>query len=346
MKRSVKIKSLFLLLLAGMVLLVGIVACGIPDNGSVSGNSGDVTSAPSAESNVLEATSDPASATAPEESSKPSGPSETTSIPDETEPEISTSGPEESTPSEPSTPPEESKPETSKPEPEESTPPEEPVTPPEKPNGDYTGIVYLTFDDGPSRLTPQVLDILKEYGAKATFFVVGSKGNYDLMRRALEEGHQIAMHGNSHEYADIYKSVEAATENFFAENRKLKEELGIDVKIIRFPGGSSNTVSKKYCKNVMTDAARILTENGYNYFDWDVSSGDAGKDSKSSNDIYKNVINGVKPSKTNVVLMHDGNGHEATVEALPRILETLIAAGYRFEPITDSTPHVRHTIAN
>lgn len=355
MKKTLQRKKTVLLTLAIVltVVVIGLLAMTAGNQRTEPGSdfTGDTTGAVSSEPSTPETASSSAAVSDPSEEpaapSDDSAPSEAASVPDESEPEPALSEPEESSVEPPpavSTEPE--KPNTS----EATSTPEEPTPPPPPPDGDYTGIVYLTFDDGPSKLTPEVLDILKEYDAKATFFVVGvAEGNewkYDLMRRAIEEGHQIAMHGNSHEYEDIYKSVETATDNFFKENRKLQEELGIDVKIMRFPGGSSNTVSKKYCKNVMTDAAKILLEHGYSYFDWDVSSGDAGEYRTSSDGIYKKVISGVKPSKANVVLMHDGNGHQATVDALPKILKWLKDAGYKFEVITESTPPVRHSIAN
>lgn len=217
-------------------------------------------------------------------------------------------------------------------------------------DGEYTGVVYLTFDDGPSKLTSQVLDILKEHGVNATFFVIsfseGQDWKVDLMKRALDEGNKIGLHGSSHKYEEVYQSVDATVNCFYNENKLLYDALGVDIRLMRFPGGSSNTVSKNYCENVMTDSAKILTENGYNYFDWNVSSSDAGSAHDSSEDIFQNVIKGVRPSRTNVVLMHDGSGHDATIEALPRIIEWLADAGYKFEVITDSTPKIRHNISN
>lgn len=365
MKRALKRKKTTLLILAIVltVVVVGLLAvtAGNQRTEPVSDFTGDTTGGMPSETTSSEKTSSPSAATSDpsgepaisggsDESEGSEEPSDDPipSAPEASDPGTTTTEPDESVPPAVSTEPEEPTVSETTSKPEESTPPTPPPPPP--PDGEYTGVVYLTFDDGPSKLTSEVLDILKEYDAKATFFVVGvAEGNewkYDLMKRALNEGHQIAMHGNSHEYEDIYKSVETATDNFFKENRKLQEVLGIDVKVIRFPGGSSNTVSMKYCKNVMTNAAKILLENGYTYFDWDVSSGDAGEYRTSSDGIYKKVISGVGPSKPNVILMHDGNGHQATVDALPKILKWLKDAGYKFEVITESTPPVRHSIAN
>lgn len=218
---------------------------------------------------------------------------------------------------------------------------------PTEPNG----TVYLTFDDGPSAITDDVLDVLQANDVCATFFVVGfstetESWKVDLMQRAINEGHTIALHGNSHEYSNIYSSVENAVNNFVAENQLINDVLGIDVKIIRFPGGVSNTVSKKYCDGVMTDASKALLDAGYSYFDWNVDSDDAGQAVNSSERICENVINGVKPGRNNVVLMHDSGHHSATLEALPEIIEKLKDEGYEFKAISDDTPAVRHGINN
>lgn len=325
MKKSINRISIVWFVLAIAVILIGVAFClyvmtvGVPDKKPIPNYiGGDVTT------------------TAPPETAPPAT---------STEPEITTA-PEVSTePATTTAPPETTPPETT---PEETTPVTTTADPVDEKK--HEGVVYLTFDDGPSKLTSECLDILKEYGVNATFFVIGftdsDSWKFDIMQRALDEGNVIALHGHSHEYADIYKSLEAATGNFYTENQQIKDALGIDTKIIRFPGGSSNTVSRNYCKNVMTDAAKELTDNGYNYFDWNVSSGDAGSAVKSSEDIYQNVINGVSRSRVNVVLMHDGNGHQATIDALPRILEWLIDNGYEFGVITDDTPNVRHKINN
>ena len=266
------------------------------------------------------------------------------SVPEETEAETTTP-PEDTTEPVTSTEPEKTEPVTT------TEPEPEPEPEPEVVNeNEYIGAVYLTFDDGPSSLTPKYLDVLKEYGVNATFFVVGvadgEEWKFDTMKRALEEGNRIALHGYSHDYAQIYKSVDTATNNFYKENQQLLDALGVDIRTIRFPGGSSNTVSKNYCKNVMTDSAKILTDGGYNYFDWNVSSSDAGRALNSSEDIYNNVIDGVSPSRTNVVLMHDSGGHQATLDALPQIIEWLLNEGYELKVITDETPSVRHPINN
>ena len=210
-----------------------------------------------------------------------------------------------------------------------------------------TGIIFLTFDDGPSSdSTPQILDILKKRNIKATFFVLHYDENHEqYIKREQEEGHTIALHGYSHTYSEIYQSVETCLENF----RKIKEQVyqttGIEPKIIRFPGGSSNVVSKKYCEGVMTELVTRVLDEGYRYFDWNVDSGDAAKP-KSEEVVYNNVINGIKPGRNNVVLMHDFAGNHKTIDELDRIITWGLEQGYVFRRITEETPMVKHGVNN
>ena len=127
-------------------------------------------------------------------------------------------------------------------------------------------------------------------------------------------------------------------------NKKVKESTGIDTKIIRFPGGSSNTVSK-FNPGIMTNLAKNLLENEYKYFDWNVSSGDSG-DVKTSEAVYSNVTKGLRKNRNNVVLMHDFAGNTKTLNALRKIIQYGKSQGYRFEKITETTPMVTQKIAN
>ena len=210
-----------------------------------------------------------------------------------------------------------------------------------------TGIIYLTFDDGPtSDSTPQILDILKDRNIKATFFVLHYDENHEqFIKREKNEGHTIALHGYSHTYSEVYPSADTCLENF----RKIKEQVyqttGIESKIIRFPGGSSNLVSKKYCEGVMTELVTRVVDEGYRYFDWNVDSDDAGH-AKTSQDIYNNVIYGIKPGRSNVVLMHDFAGNYKTIEALNDIINWGLEQGYVFRRITEETPMVTHGVNN
>ena len=215
------------------------------------------------------------------------------------------------------------------------------------PSGGGNGYIYLTFDDGPSNLTLDILNILKEEGVKATFFVTGQSDstNY-IIKRAYDEGHTIALHTYSHEYSYVYSSVD----NYFADlnriSNKVENIIGKKTNIIRFPGGSSNTVSRNYSIGIMTRLTGEVLNNGYRYFDWNVDADDAGGAYTDSNRIYLNVVNNLSHSKTNVVLMHDSYGHTATRDALRNVIQYGKRNGYRFASIDDTTPSVVHGVNN
>ena len=208
--------------------------------------------------------------------------------------------------------------------------------------------VYLTFDDGPSdRVTPRVLDTLKEYNVHATFFIVnyGESGKA-LIRRMIDEGHTVALHGYSHDYAAIYKSDEAFMQNIYRLRDRLRSDFGYEAAIIRFPGGSSNTVSRQYSVGIMSRLAQRVQAEGFTYFDWNVSSGDAAGTPASSGQIYNNVTSALRHGRSNVVLMHDAGAKGTTADALPDIIRYCLANGYSIQPITPATKPVHHGIAN
>lgn len=204
------------------------------------------------------------------------------------------------------------------------------------------GIIYLTFDDGPSsNITPKVLDILKEKNVKATFFILNyNEVGEEQVKRAYAEGHTIGIHGYSHDYNTIYQSEEAYLSNITKLQEKILASTGYNATITRFPGGSSNTVSK-YNPGIMTRLCNIMIEKGYRYFDWNVSSGDAGG-AQTADDMYNNVVMNLSKSRANVVLMHDFSSNSKLLDALPRIIDFGIANGYRFSNITENTPMVTH----
>lgn len=210
------------------------------------------------------------------------------------------------------------------------------------------GCVFLTFDDGPSQnITPQILKTLADNDVKATFFVVGyDEENSKLVQEEMNAGHTIGLHGYSHNYSEIYTSLDVLMNNF----DKLRDMVydttnGYTAKFIRFPGGSSNTVSKNYCNGIMTAAAKEVTSRGYTYFDWNVDSCDAGG-ADSSDEIYNNVVAGVQPGRTNIVLMHDSSTHQDTADALQRIIDYCKTNGYELKAINNSTKAIQHSISN
>ena len=212
-----------------------------------------------------------------------------------------------------------------------------------------TGTIYLTFDDGPShQITTQVLDILKANNIKATFFIVDyqiGSTREEIVIRAFNEGHTIGLHGTSHTYSKIYSSLEALIDNFKSLQEKVYVSTGYRSNIIRFPGGSSNTVSKKYCQGVMTQAIEYFSSTDFLYFDWNADSQDAGGASSAA-EVFENVTSSIKPGRDNIVLMHDASDKSHTLEALQSIIDWCVSEGYEFKAITVETPQVVHKIAN
>ena len=209
-----------------------------------------------------------------------------------------------------------------------------------------TGVIYLTFDDGPSSSsTPKILDILDKKGVKATFFVVNHDSSLDyLIKRAYDAGHTIALHSYTHNYAKIYSSKENFYNDLDLISKKVESITGEKSMIMRFPGGGSNTVSRKYSKGIMSELTKEVIDKGYRYYDWNVSSGDAGG-AKNSDAVYRNVVNGLRENRDNIVLMHDF-ANSKTVGALEAIIDYGLANGYRFDKIDMTTPMVRHGVNN
>lgn len=201
--------------------------------------------------------------------------------------------------------------------------------------------VYLTFDDGPSIYTQDILDILDEYGVKATFFVLGKENDSarEAMKRIVEDGHTLAMHSYTHKYADIYASVENFAEDFAKIQNYIYDVTGVTSTVYRFPGGSSNSVSP----TDMSVFAEYLEEQGVRYFDWNISSGDGGSYVFPVETLLENCTSKISAYETSVILMHDSAGKKTTVEALPEIIETILdMEDTAILPITDSTELIQH----
>lgn len=202
--------------------------------------------------------------------------------------------------------------------------------------------VYLTFDDGPGQYTQELLDILKKHNVKATFFVTNQFKKYvPLIKREYDEGHTVAVHTLTHKWS-IYQSVETYLKDFNDMNDIIYKYTGERASLFRFPGGGSNTVSRKYAKGVVKAIASKMTENGYVYFDWNVDSNDAG--GANSDAIYKNVIEGIERHKASVVLMHDIKRN--TIDVIENIIKYGLENGYTFKTLTISSPTVHHHINN
>ncbi len=214
-------------------------------------------------------------------------------------------------------------------------------------NNDGSKVCYLTFDDGPSNNTLKILDILKRYNIKATFFVMNTD-KIDYLKKIHEEGHTIGLHTFSHNYSQIYSSPTAFFDDLQKIMNKVEAITGVKSTIIRFPGGSSNQVSKKYCNGVMTTLVGEVVKRGYSYFDWNVDSQDASGNNVSYTRIKDSVIGGSGNKQSICVLMHDSSAKGTTVTALPYIIEGLAAKGYRFEALTTTStgPNFRHGSLN
>jgi len=205
---------------------------------------------------------------------------------------------------------------------------------------DNQKIAYLTFDDGPSRNTIKILDILDEYGIKATFFVMANsepeaKEGYEEM---INRGHVIALHTFSHNYGHIYTSSEAFFENIEKLEDFLWDNYQIKSNILRFPGGSKNISSRIYGgPGIMNKIAEECNEKGYRYFDWNVDSRDGDGPYVSVERITSNVLRGAKNHKKAIILLHDINSMKNTVTALPNIIKGLQEQGFSFGVIDEYT---------
>lgn len=205
------------------------------------------------------------------------------------------------------------------------------------------GTIYLTFDDGPRMGTTNViLDILKEENVKATFFVT-MKGPDELIKREYDEGHTVALHSASHDYSYIYSSVD----NYFNDLKIVHDRVlnitGYDSRIIRFPGGSSNTISRKYQNGIMSYLTKEVLNRSYRYFDWNISSGDAGE-TTDSHEVVKNVTTKLSHDKVNVILMHDIKSY--TRDALKEIIEYGKNNGYTFDKLDEHNEMVTQKVNN
>lgn len=201
---------------------------------------------------------------------------------------------------------------------------------------------YLTFDDGPSNNTVKILDFLKANNIKATFFVLGKENQGDLYRRIVDEGHTIAIHSNTHQYSDIYQSVDSFMTDIKALSDLIEKETGVKPDVLRFPGGSNNTISHRYGgKNLMGEIISTVEEVGYAYFDWNVDSMDAAKGLQDEQVIIDSVLNGAKYTNNAVILMHDAAPKTTTVDALPEIVEGLREQGFVFEKLTTESQPVK-----
>lgn len=201
--------------------------------------------------------------------------------------------------------------------------------------------VYLTFDDGPSIYTNDILDILDSYNVKATFFVVGKEGTNaeEALQRIVDEGHTLGMHSYSHKYKELYESMDSFTQDFARIRDYIYQATGEESVCYRFPGGSSNTVSEID----MHDFIEYLDSQGVEYYDWNVSSGDGGSMKLSTDTLLENCTKDIDTRDTSIILLHDSAEKPTTVEALPDIIENILARPDTvILPITENTRPIHH----
>lgn len=205
-------------------------------------------------------------------------------------------------------------------------------------------IIYLTFDDGPGPYTQQLLDVLAKYNVKATFFTTSTKPDYlYMLTKEAEAGHTVAIHTASHNYAKVYADEQAYFEDLRQQSAVIEQKTGKKSMLLRFPGGGSNQVSRRYCPGIMSKLVQAVQDQGYKYFDWNVSSGDAGQ-TKDTEQVFQNVIAGVQRNDVSIVLQHDI--HSYSVNAVEKIIIWGLENGYTFLPLDESSPAVHHGVAN
>ena len=206
------------------------------------------------------------------------------------------------------------------------------------------GEIYLTFDDGPSEYTALLLDILKKYGVRATFFVTGF-GDDALILREFNDGHAVGLHTFTHNYAEIYTSIDNYASDLQKVNDRVKSLTGKATHLLRFPGGSSNMVSSLYDNgsNIMSALVSEVEKWGYKYFDWNVDSDDAGS-ANSADEVFNNVVNSLKVGDKSIVLQHDTK--QFSIEAVERIIDYGLSNGFVFMPLSIDSFSAHHSVNN
>ncbi len=202
--------------------------------------------------------------------------------------------------------------------------------------------IYLTFDDGPGPYTGRLLSILDKYDVKATFFVMDT-GEYDLMKQIVERGHSIGIHTMTHDYQELYSSTDAFFEDLYGMRDLIYEHTGVKTTLMRFPGGGSNEISAGICPGIMSVLTEAVQDAGFQYFDWNVLSGDAG-DTTKTGEVYKYVISAAEQLDVALVLQHDI--HSYSVAAVEDIIRWGLENGYQFLPLQENSPGFHQIVAN
>ncbi len=205
-------------------------------------------------------------------------------------------------------------------------------------------IIYMTFDDGPGPYTDRLLEILAKYDIKVTFFVTHVYSDYEYcIKKEAEAGHVVGVHSYTHKYSSIYQSTDAYWNDFNKMNDVIEKQTGHRATLFRFPGGSSNTVSRHYCKGIMTTLVQQSRNKGLTYFDWNVESGDAGR-TRDPAVVVQNLKDGVSRRSVSVALSHDSLGY--TVEGIEEFFRWALENGYTFKTLDGNSPTAHHGINN
>ncbi len=196
-------------------------------------------------------------------------------------------------------------------------------------------VIYLTFDDGPSENTVDILSILDKYDIKATFFMCGGDDDRtkEIMKLVADKGHKIGIHSKSHNYTEIYASVESFLADMNDTYTNIYGATGVEPDIIRFPGGSINSYNSLIYKQLIAE----VTRRGFVYYDWNASGEDAAENVTWTS-IYNSVLNGISENASGraIVLLHDSAGKEMTVKTVEDIIIALTNSGYTFAPLDNS----------
>lgn len=198
-------------------------------------------------------------------------------------------------------------------------------------------LIYLTFDDGPSIYTNRLLDILNQYNVKATFFVVGSNNNKEILNRIVNEGHTIGLHSNTHVYSDIYKDSDSFFKDLDTLSNKVYDATSVYTNIIRFPGGTNNNVSNNYSPGIMNEIADKATSYGYIYFDWNVDSFDVSIHDSST--ITTKTIDQLRYNRSNIILFHDTK--EYSIDSVESIIQYGLNNNFTFEKLDNSSKKIQ-----
>lgn len=202
--------------------------------------------------------------------------------------------------------------------------------------------IYLTFDDGPGPYTGKLLNILDKYDVKATFFVMDT-GEYDLMKQIVERGHSIGIHTMTHDYHEVYASTDAFFKDLYGMQELIYEHTGVKTTLMRFPGGSSNEISIGISPGIMSALTEAVQDAGFQFFDWNVLSGDAG-DTTKTGEVYNYVVNAAQELDVALVLQHDI--HAYSVAAVEDIIQWGLENGYQFLPLQENSPGFHQIVAN